>query len=67
MPGPFTATADQLDAISMFLNRLTEASDQRGVRLIGSFTVQLPEDGDTIDARWDEDRCQYVLSDQVGR
>jgi hypothetical protein len=66
MVAQFTATSDQLDGLSAFLNRLTEASDHRGVRIVDTFTIQLSEDGSTIDAAWDDDRSQYVLSDRVG-
>ena len=67
MPGQFTASVSGLRSVAEFLEELSTATQNHGVQIFGSFTVQLPgQDGSTIEASWDEESCEYVLSDQVG-
>ncbi len=66
MPAPFTATADELRCAAEFLESLGAATENTGVIISDTFTVQLSEEGSSIEAQWDGANGRYVLSDRVG-
>lgn len=66
MPGQFTANVDELRSAAAFLETLGTATENTGVRISGTFTIQLSDDGSSIEAEWDGADERYILSDRVG-
>jgi hypothetical protein len=62
----FKATADELTALSSFLESINGATEATGVQIVDRFTVEVSHGGSQIDVAYDGAIEAYVIDDRVG-
>lgn len=64
MSSPLILSSYDLSNLSAFVNDLSSATNNTGVKLIYDITAEV--DGNTISLKWNEGMEQYVVDDRIG-
>ncbi len=66
MSAPLTLTADDLRSLATFLDIVTDATRQTGVRIANYNVVGVAVAGTNIEVAWDSEAERYEIYDRVG-